>query len=224
MMSQSRTLARAAISGPPVGYRGKRLFDVTASALGLILAFPVLAVIYWSVRRRMGQPVLFRQRRPGLHEASFTILKFRTMVGAFDEAGEPLPDEVRLTRLGRFLRSTSLDELPELANVLRGDMSFVGPRPLLEEYLPYYSARERKRFELRPGITGLAQVSGRNALPWDKRLELDAWYSENCSFLLDLKILGTTVKRVARRENVSMAESNMAAERRSQEARHGSRG
>jgi len=185
-----------------VTYPGKRLFDVVVSTVGLILAVPVLAVLAVGIRLTMGSPVVFWQKRPGVFGRPFLIYKLRTMTNAKGPDGKLLPDGERLTRLGRFLRKTSLDELPELWNVLRGDMSLVGPRPLLNRYLPYFTPRERKRLHARPGITGLAQVSGRNFLGWDQRLELDVVYVETMSFWLDLKILGRTLVAVFRREGV----------------------
>lgn len=180
----------------------KRLMDITISAFALVILAPVMVAIAIAVRLTMGSPVLFRQRRPGLHGRTFTMLKFRTMSGTRDAEGHLLPDGERLTRLGRFLRSASLDELPELINVLRGEMSLVGPRPLLVRYLPYYSESERERFRVLPGITGWAQVHGRNDLPWSERLALDTWYVDNRSLKLDLKILRLTLRQVLRRENV----------------------
>jgi len=176
----------------PQGYWGKRLLDLSAATLGLIGLAPVLFIVALAVWLTMGRPVIFRQRRPGFAERPFEILKFRTMTEDRDETGELLPDSQRLTRLGRFLRRSSLDELPELWNVLRGDMSLVGPRPLLMRYLPYFTTRERLRFSVRPGVTGLAQVSGRNLLGWDRRLEIDARYVEGLSFSADLRILWRT--------------------------------
>jgi lipopolysaccharide/colanic/teichoic acid biosynthesis glycosyltransferase len=181
---------------------GKRLLDLLIAVPALVLLAPVLGVLALLVRGNMGSPVLFRQRRPGYRERPFTILKFRTMTEARDESGQLLPDGLRLTRLGRFLRSTSLDELPELWNVIRGDMSLVGPRPLHLKYLPYYTPAERRRFEMLPGITGWAQVNGRNTLGWDARLAHDVWYEEHCALLLDLKILWVTVFKVLRRADV----------------------
>lgn len=175
----------------------KRLFDVAVAAALLVALAPVMVVVAGLVRWRMGSPVLFRQERPGRDGVPFRVLKFRTMVQATDAAGEPLPDAQRLTPLGAALRRLSLDELPQLFNVLKGDMSLVGPRPLLMEYLPLYSPRQARRHEVRPGITGWAQVNGRNALDWQERLEMDAWYVEHRSFALDLKILWLTVARVA---------------------------
>lgn len=194
--------------GEPVARRGwrlKRLIDVVASALGLIVLAPLLAVIALAVRCSLGSPVLFRQIRPGLGGRPFTLYKFRTMRDATDPAGNPLPDAERLTRFGRFLRSTSLDELPELWNVLKGDMSLVGPRPLLMEYLPLYTPEQARRHEVKPGITGWAQVNGRNALSWDAKFALDVWYVDNWSLALDLKILALTVKKVLLREGITQA-------------------
>ena len=183
-----------------VAYRGKRLLDVTFSMLGLVVMTPVLAAVAVAVRLAMGSPVFFRQERPGIFGRPFLIVKFRTMSNERGPDGTALPDGDRLTGLGRLLRRTSLDELPELWNVLRGDMSLVGPRPLLFRYLPYFSERERTRLNARPGITGLAQVSGRNLVDWDKRLELDAIYVETISFFLDLRILVRTLVAVVSRE------------------------
>ncbi len=180
----------------PLGYPGKRLLDLCAAGLGLIGLAPVLVVVALAVRLTLGRPVLFRQRRPGFAEKPFEILKFRTMTDARNDTGQLLPDGARLTRLGRFLRRSSLDELPELWNVLAGDMSLVGPRPLLMRYLPHFTAREKLRFCVRPGITGLAQVSGRNQLGWDERLELDARYVERLCFIEDVRILWRTAKVV----------------------------
>ncbi|HHJ98668.1 MAG TPA: sugar transferase [Actinobacteria bacterium] len=181
----------------------KRTIDIVASALGLIVLSPVLLVLAVLVAVKLGTPVFFTQDRPGLDARIFRLYKFRTMTDARDASGELLPDEARLTRFGRFLRSTSLDELPELWNVLKGDMSLVGPRPLLVEYLDRYTAEQARRHEVRPGITGLAQVSGRNAILWEERLALDVWYVGNRSLWLDLKILAMTVWKVVRREGVS---------------------
>jgi len=187
-----------------IGYRGKRLLDLIIAVPALIALFPVMAVVALLVAWRMGRPVLFRQLRPGLDTRPFPMYKFRTMQEANDAAGLPLPDRERLTTLGRFLRATSLDELPGLFNVLRGEMSLVGPRPLVMKYLPYYSERERARFTVRPGITGWAQVNGRNDLPWDQRLACDVWYVAHCSLALDLKILGMTLWKVLRRANIQV--------------------
>jgi sugar transferase EpsL len=184
-------------------WSAKRAVDVLGAAGGLLALAPVLLLIAFAVRRSLGSPVLFRQVRAGRHGRPFELLKFRTMSEARDAAGQLLPDGQRLTRLGSWLRSTSLDELPELINVLRGDMSLVGPRPLLPDYLPHYSAEQARRHEVRPGITGWAAVQGRNALSWERRLALDVWYVDNCSLGLDLKILLMTVVKVLKREGIS---------------------
>lgn len=181
----------------------KRLIDILSSAFLLVVLAPLIivtAIVVWST---LGRPVLFRQIRPGLHGRPFRLYKFRTMTDARAPDGEPLPDEQRLTRAGKFLRRASLDELPQLINVLKGDMSLVGPRPLLMEYLPLYSPRQAKRHDVRPGITGWAQVKGRNALTWEERLELDAWYVEHASLALDLKILLLTVRQAMSGHGVS---------------------
>ena len=157
----------------------KRLFDVVVSLVALILLSPVLLLVTWLVRRNLGSPVLFRQVRPGMHGKLFEMIKFRTMRDAFDHSGNPLPDSDRMTRLGSFLRSSSLDELPGLWNVLKGDMSLVGPRPLLVEYLPLYSPEQARRHDVKPGITGWAQVNGRNAISWEQKFQYDIWYVEN---------------------------------------------
>ncbi len=183
----------------------KRLFDITASALGFAALSPVLIGVAVSARLKLGSPVLFRQVRPGLHARPFTMLKFRTMTDGRDAAGNLLPDADRLPPFGQFLRRTSLDELPELWNVLRGDMSLVGPRPLLMEYLDRYTPEQARRHEVRPGVTGWAQVNGRNEVPWEERLAMDVWYVDNQSLVLDLKILWMTLSRVFKREGVSAA-------------------
>ena len=183
----------------------KRLFDVVVSACALlVLALPLLVVI-WMVRRKLGSPVFFTQVRPGMHGKPFKMVKFRSMTSERGTDGELLPDAARLTPFGRFLRSTSLDELPELWNVLKGDMSLVGPRPLLMEYLPLYSPEQARRHEVRPGITGWAQVNGRNAISWEDKFKLDVWYVDHCSLWLDIKILWLTVKKVLVREGISAA-------------------
>jgi sugar transferase EpsL len=182
---------------------GKRIFDLAAAGAAGVLLAPLAALLALLVRLRLGSPILFRHVRPGKGGEPFTLYKLRTMRDLFDDAGEPLPDEERLTRFGRFLRRTSLDELPELWNVLRGDMSLVGPRPLLMEYLPRYTPRQARRHETRPGITGWAQVHGRNAISWEEKLERDAWYLEHLSLPLDLRILVRTVVSVLRREGIS---------------------
>lgn len=184
---------------------GKRAVDLAGAALGLVAAAPLALVVALLVRLRLGRPVLYRQLRPGLGGRPFEIRKFRTMRDAADAAGRPLPDAERLTRLGRWLRRTSLDELPELVNVLRGEMSLVGPRPLLIEYLPRYDAEQARRHEVRPGITGWAQVQGRNAVGWEERFRLDVWYVDHLSARLDLAILLRTVGQVVRGRGVSAA-------------------
>lgn len=181
----------------------KRLFDIIASAIGMFLLAPVIVVVAFQIRRKLGSPVLFRQERPGKDGKPFEMIKFRTMRDAVDKHGNPLPDSVRMTSFGSFLRSTSLDELPELWNVLKGDMSLVGPRPLLMEYLPLYSEEQYRRHEVRPGVTGWAQVNGRNAISWDQKFKLDVWYVENCNFWLDLKIIYLTLKKVIVRDGIS---------------------
>lgn len=174
----------------------KRGLDFLLSLCGIIVLSPVLAVLWVLVRVKLGSPVLFKQERPGKGERIFTLCKFRTMTDEKDAQGNLLPDAVRLTKFGRFLRGTSLDELPELFNILKGDMSIIGPRPLLVSYLPYYTEQEKLRHSVRPGLTGLAQVSGRNFLDWDRRLEKDVEYVKNLSFAMDLKVLWMTVQTV----------------------------
>jgi lipopolysaccharide/colanic/teichoic acid biosynthesis glycosyltransferase len=181
----------------------KRLFDFVVAAVAAILLSPVIAAVALFVRMKLGNPVLFRQVRPGLHGQPFTLLKFRTMVDAVDSTGSPLADGQRLTAFGQFLRRSSLDELPELYNVLRGDMSLVGPRPLLMEYLPLYTAEQARRHDVRPGLTGWAQVNGRNAISWDQKFAFDLWYVEHSSFPLDLKILWLTIRNVFTRHGIS---------------------
>jgi len=181
----------------------KRTFDLIVAALALCIFSPIILFIAWQVRRKMGSPVLFYQTRPGLNGIPFRMYKFRTMTDERDAQGLLLPDSERLTRFGRWLRATSLDELPELWNVLRGDMSLVGPRPLLMEYLPRYSPEQYRRHEVRPGITGWAQVNGRNALSWEEKFALDVWYVDNRSFWFDLKILVVTIGKVFAREGIS---------------------
>jgi lipopolysaccharide/colanic/teichoic acid biosynthesis glycosyltransferase len=181
----------------------KRLFDILASVCGLLILFPVITLVTWQIRRKLGSPVLFRQIRPGLNGQPFEMIKFRTMRDAVDAAGNPLPDSERMTSFGSFLRSSSLDELPELWNVLKGDMSLVGPRPLLMEYLPLYSVEQYRRHEVRPGVTGWAQINGRNALSWDEKFKLDVWYVNNRSLWLDLKIILQTIKKVVARDGIS---------------------
>lgn len=181
----------------------KRIFDVIIALAGLLLLLPLLCAISILIWLKLGWPVFFVQERPGLWGKPFLLYKFRTMTDRTGRNGELLSDQERLTPLGLFLRSTSLDELPELINVIKGDLSLVGPRPLLMRYLPYFTEREQLRHSVRPGITGLAQISGRNYLPWDKRLGLDVWYVENWSLWLDTKILLQTIKKVFAREGVS---------------------
>ncbi|MGY1719487.1 sugar transferase [Blastococcus sp. SYSU DS0552] len=180
----------------------KRVLDVCVSAGALALLSPVLAVAAVAVRASLGSPVIYRQDRPGLDGRSFRMYKLRTLSDARDSAGEPLPDAQRQTKLGAFLRGTSVDELPELWNVLRGDMSLVGPRPLLHRYTAWFTPEERRRFDVRPGITGWAQINGRNDMPWDERLAHDVWYVDNWSLMLDLRILARTALGVLRREGV----------------------
>ncbi|KAA0014692.1 sugar transferase [Billgrantia pellis] len=181
----------------------KRLFDIGVALPALMLLAPIMATVALLVRWRLGAPVLFRQTRPGRHGRPFEMIKFRTMRDASDRDGHPLPDAARLTPLGKWLRATSLDELPELWNVLKGDMSLVGPRPLLMEYLPLYTPRQARRHEVRPGVTGWAQVNGRNALTWEQKFELDVWYVDNRSMWLDLRILLLTVRKVLVREGIA---------------------
>jgi len=181
----------------------KRLFDIFFSITGLVFLLPVLVAIALVIRIKMGKPILFSQVRPGKNQSPFVMYKFRTMWDAYSSDGKLLPDSQRVTALGQFLRSTSLDELPELWNVLRGDLSFVGPRPLLVEYVPLYNDKQKMRHNVRPGITGWAQVNGRNAISWEEKFNLDVWYLENQSFLLDMKIIWMTIKKVIAREGIS---------------------
>lgn len=196
---------------------GKRVFDVVFSGGALVILSPVLAVTAVLVRIKLGKPVVFCQERPGKDENIFKMYKFRTMTNTCDEEGNLLPDEKRLTPFGRMLRKTSLDELPELFNIFKGDMSIVGPRPLLCSYLPYYTEREKKRHSVMPGLTGLAQVNGRNMLAWDERLELDVRYAENITFIGDMKIIVRTVTKVFASEGIAVdtavVEPNLAEER-----------
>jgi lipopolysaccharide/colanic/teichoic acid biosynthesis glycosyltransferase len=185
----------------------KRLFDFMFALVGLIVLLPLLLILALLVRLFLGSPILFKQERPGLHALPFHILKFRTMLDAYAPNGEPLPDAERLTRFGRFLRASSLDELPELWNVLKGEMSLVGPRPLLMEYVPLYNESQMRRHAVRPGITGWSQVNGRNAISWDQKFAQDIWYVENQSFVLDLKILFMTFASIIRREGINASES-----------------
>lgn len=181
----------------------KRLFDIVVSAAALILLSPILAGIGIAVYFNMGSPVLFRQVRPGLKAKPFTMVKFRTMRDARDRNGALLSDQERLTKLGRFMRAASIDELPELWNVLKGEMSIVGPRPLLMQYLALYSAEQARRHDVRPGITGWAQVNGRNAISWDEKFRYDVWYVDNQSLKLDLRIILMTIQKVFRRDGIS---------------------
>jgi lipopolysaccharide/colanic/teichoic acid biosynthesis glycosyltransferase len=181
----------------------KRLFDIICSLFAFLLMAPVLLIVALLIRRKLGSPVLFQQVRPGCYGQPFKMVKFRTMRDAVDAQGNPLPDSERMTPFGNFLRSASLDELPELWNVLKGEMSLVGPRPLLMEYLPLYSPEQARRHEVRPGVTGWAQVNGRNALSWDEKFKMDVWYVDHQSLWLDLKILLLTVKKVFVREGIS---------------------
>ncbi|MBA4151183.1 MAG: sugar transferase [Acinetobacter sp.] len=183
----------------------KRLLDIIFSTIALLLLIPVIALVAFQIRRKLGSPVIFRQVRPGKCGKSFEMLKFRTMRDSMDKEGNPLPDSERMTPFGNFLRSTSLDELPGLWNVLKGDMSLVGPRPLLMEYLPLYSPDQARRHEVRPGVTGWAQVNGRNAISWEQKFKLDVWYVDNQSLCLDIKILFLTVKKVLVRDGISAA-------------------
>ena len=186
----------------------KRLFDILVSTLLIALLLPSILLVFVFIRVNMGSPVLFRQIRPGLKGQLFTVYKFRTMSERVDAAGNPLPDGQRLTSLGLFLRKTSLDEIPQLLNVLTGDMSLVGPRPLLVEYLPLYSPDQARRHLVRPGITGWAQVHGRNTISWQDKFSLDVWYVENASFMLDIKILFMTVLKVMRRDGINASDAD----------------
>ncbi len=190
----------------------KRLLDIFASALLLLILTPVLLVLFGLVWRKLGQPVIFSQHRPGLHGKLFRLYKFRSMRDLRDEHGNLLPDEQRLTLFGRFLRSSSLDELPELFNVLKGEMSLVGPRPLLVQYLDRYTPEQARRHEVRPGITGWAQVNGRNALTWEEKFALDVWYVDHHNFWLDIKILFMTLGKAFKREGISAPGSATAPE------------
>ena len=180
----------------------KRIIDIFGAVVGLLLFSPVLAIVAYKISRDTGSPVLFRQTRPGREGKPFQMIKFRTMRDEIDADGNPLPDAERLTRLGQFLRSSSLDELPELWNVLKGEMSLVGPRPLLMEYLPRYSPEQARRHEVRPGVTGWAQVNGRNAISWDEKFALDVWYVDNRSLWLDLKVIWLTIHKVIKRDDI----------------------
>jgi len=181
----------------------KRILDIVGAAFGLLILSPVLLFLIWRIARDMGRPVFFRQTRPGRDGVPFTMIKFRSMRDAVDVNGNALPDEERLTALGIKIRATSLDELPELWNVLKGNMSLVGPRPLLMEYLPLYSKEQARRMKTRPGITGWAQVNGRNAISWEEKFALDVWYVDNQSLWLDIKILWMTLRKVIARDGIS---------------------
>lgn len=181
----------------------KRIMDIVLSFIAIILLSPFLLIIAFLVRIKLGSPVIFKQDRPGLNEKIFTLYKFRTMTDERDENGELLPDEKRMTKYGKFLRSTSLDELPELFNIFKGDMSLVGPRPLLVQYLPLYDEYQRRRHEVRPGLSGLAQISGRNTLSWEEKFRLDVEYVDNISFIGDFKIILSTLKKVFVREGIN---------------------
>lgn len=181
----------------------KRLMDIIGALVGLVLFSPILGILYLWIRRDMGTPVLFRQDRPGQNAIPFRMIKFRSMRDAMGTDGQPLPDADRITPLGQKLRSTSLDELPGLWSVLKGDMSLIGPRPLLMDYVPLYSPEQARRMDVRPGVTGWAQINGRNALSWDEKFELDVWYVDNRSFWLDLKIIWLTVRKVLVRDGIS---------------------
>jgi sugar transferase EpsL len=193
------------MAGSAGGDRLKRMVDVAVAGVALVVLAPVLVVIAWRVRRELGRPVLFSQPRPGRHGEIFRLHKFRTMTDERDAEGALLPDERRLTAFGRFLRSSSLDELPELYNVLRGEMSLVGPRPLLIEYLDLYTPEQARRHEVRPGITGWSQINGRNDMPWPQKLALDVWYVDHRSLWLDLRILVRTLRVMLSREGVALA-------------------
>ena len=181
----------------------KRILDIISSLLAIIILSPLLAVTAVLVKTKLGSPVLFKQERPGKDEKIFTLMKFRTMTDERDENGELLPDEVRLTKFGKFLRSTSIDELPELFNVLKGDMSVIGPRPLLVEYIPRYNEHQHRRHEVRPGLSGWAQVNGRNTVSWEDKFDMDVHYVDNYSFAMDVKILFMTVLNVIKKEGIS---------------------
>ncbi|WP_242697958.1 sugar transferase [Bacillus sp. SD088] len=181
----------------------KRPLDFTLSLMTLIILSPVLAIVAFLVKKKLGSPIIFEQKRPGLNEEIFTLYKFRTMTDERDEAGTLLPNHLRTTKFGNFLRSTSLDELPELFNILKGDMSFIGPRPLLIEYLPLYNERQKRRHQVRPGLSGLAQVSGRNAISWQQKFDLDVYYVDHMKFSLDFKLIFLTIKKVFVRDGIN---------------------
>lgn len=181
----------------------KRIFDLILASVALILLSPIVFLLAYKIRKNLGSPVLFRQKRPGLNGKPFEMIKFRTMKDAMDEEGSSLPDEMRMTSFGNKLRQSSLDELPELWNVVKGDMSLVGPRPLLMQYLPLYNEEQARRHEVKPGVTGWAQINGRNAISWDDKFKLDVWYVDNRTFWLDIKIIFLTIKKVFVKEGIS---------------------
>lgn len=181
----------------------KRILDIVASFFGLLILAPIIVFVAWKIRKNLGSPVIFRQRRPGLNGKPFNMVKFRTMKDELDAQGNSLPDAERMTAFGNKLRNSSLDELPELWNVLKGEMSLVGPRPLLMQYLPLYNKEQSRRHEVRPGVTGWAQINGRNAISWEEKFKLDVWYVNNHTLLLDIKILLLTVKKVFVKEGIS---------------------
>lgn len=189
----------------------KRLFDFLVSLIALFLLSPIIALVAWKIRKNLGSPVLFRQTRPGLNGEPFEMVKFRTMKDAVDQQGNPLPDSERMTPFGYKLRNSSLDELPELWNVLKGEMSLVGPRPLLMQYLPLYNKEQSRRHDVRPGVTGWAQINGRNAISWEEKFKLDVWYVDNRNLWLDIKILCLTVKKVFIKEGIT-SEGHVTAE------------
>ncbi|WP_174784062.1 sugar transferase [Enterococcus faecium] len=188
---------------------GKRILDILLSGIALIVLSPIILIVGILVRIKLGSPIIFKQERPGKSEKIFSMYKFRTMTDERDHNGEYLPDEIRLTKFGKMLRATSLDELPELWNILKGDMSIVGPRPLLVEYLPLYSEKQRKRHNVRPGLTGLAQVNGRNAISWEEKFDLDVYYVDKISFFNDLIIIIQTCKKVIKKENINTINNNI---------------
>ncbi|HFP8838749.1 TPA: sugar transferase, partial [Enterococcus faecium] len=183
--------------------------DILLSGIALIVLSPIILIVGFLVRIKLGSPIIFKQERPGKSEKIFSMYKFRTMTDERDHNGEYLPDEIRLTKFGKMLRATSLDELPELWNILKGDMSIVGPRPLLVEYLPLYSEKQRKRHNVRPGLTGLAQVNGRNAISWEEKFDLDVYYVDKISFFNDLIIIIQTCKKVIKKENINTINNNI---------------
>lgn len=188
---------------------GKRILDILLSGIALIVLSPIILIVGFLVRIKLGSPIIFKQERPGKSEKIFSMYKFRTMTDERDHNGEYLPDEIRLTKFGKMLRATSLDELPELWNILKGDMSIVGPRPLLVEYLPLYSEKQRKRHNVRPGLTGLAQVNGRNAISWEEKFDLDVYYVDKISFFNDPIIIIQTCKKVIKKENINTINNNI---------------